>query len=164
MPNVDKRKNGNLMQSSLMSLLSSFSCRVVLRRRRNVYNPVCNDLFWPVTDRSGILSMFLPSLVLRMTLMISVGSRVSSSACWAMYCSTHCTWGQSDTYTQVRNHGHETHTNTCCSIAVVLTPVLINHFIFLSVWVGGVGESRHPPVHVWPVDKNSFEVLSIRNL
>ena len=51
---------------------------------------------------SVIHAGLLPSLVLRMTLMISVGSRVSSSACWAVYCSTHCTWGQSETHTQRR--------------------------------------------------------------
>lgn len=97
---------------------------------------------------------FLPSLVLRITLTISVGSRVSSSVCWAMYCSTHWTWGQSGP----KEREHEERgikRSNCCSVAVVLTPVLINHFIILPVWVGGVGESRHPPVHVRPDGEKS---------
>lgn len=52
---------------------------------------------------------FLPSLVLRMTLTISVGSSVSSSACWATYCSTHCTCGQSVHNTRVSETRLRTH-------------------------------------------------------
>ena len=127
-------------------------CSIHVRVTKQAVTMVTTSL---VTLQSMIHSGLLPSLVLRTMLMISVGSRVSSSACWAMYCSTHCTWGQSETHTQrrkktvgIKNRQYY------CTVTVLLTPVLINDFIFISVWVGGVGESCHPPVHVWPVDRN----------
>ena len=63
-------------------------CSIHVRVTKQAVTMVTTSL---VTLQSMIHSGLLPSLVLRTMLMISVGSRVSSSACWAMYCSTHCT-------------------------------------------------------------------------
>lgn len=75
-----------------------------------------------------------------MTLTISVGSRVISSACWATYCSLHCTCGQSE-----RTH---THTNKQISSVNTGNP-LQNGNPAAVVAYSNVFPSTHPSPHIW---------------
>lgn len=63
---------------------------------------------------------------------------------------------QLSTYTRTHAHAH-THARTHTGL---LTPILVDNLVFVSVGVLGVGEGRHPPVHVRPVDQHQESVCA----